>query len=425
MEIKTICVLGLGYVGLPLALALDKHFKVIGFDVVSDKIASLKQGIDPADEWNKEEILSSKINFTSDPTFMKQCECIIACVPTPINKAKSPDLKYMESASQVIGEHMNPGTIVVFESTVYPGVTEDICVPLLEKYSKLKCGIDFKVGYSPERINPGDKEHTINKVTKIVSGMDAETLEQVNYVYSKITKTHKASSIKVAEAAKVIENIQRDLNIALVNELSIIFSKMGIKTKDVLEAAYSKWNFHQYKPGLVGGHCIGVDPYYLTHKANEIGHHAEVILAGRKINDNMYKHVVEQLIRGLNKSGKVLQQSTVMVMGLTFKENVKDFRNSKAEDIINELKSYGVTVYGCDPLLTSEITQKHFSVENKEMHDLSNIDALIFLSPHNQFKEINFERAKQQMKNDPLILDLKSTFDEKKLSDLGFSYISI
>src|SRR3989344_2144409 len=291
--VKTIALVGLGYVGLPLALALAKHFTVIGFDVNKKRIAELKENKDLSGEISSEQLSMVNISFTSEPSLLKTAEMIIVCVPTPIDEHNNPDLYCLESASEIIGKNLSPHTMVVYESTVYPGVTEEVCLPLLEKNSGLKCGKEFKVGYSPERINPGDKEHTIHKVTKIVSGMDEESLNIVDSVYSTVTKTHRASSIKVAEAAKVIENIQRDLNIALMNEFALIFDKMHINVKEVLEAAGTKWNFHKYSPGLVGGHCIGVDPYYLTYKAQELGYHPEVILAGRKINDNMHKHVVD------------------------------------------------------------------------------------------------------------------------------------
>jgi len=424
-EIKTVCVLGLGYVGLPLALALEQHFSVIGFDVNKKRVGQLQVGEDSSGEVPAERLKQSKIEFTIDPAFMKRAQFIIVCVPTPIDKSKRPDLYAMESASKVVGENLSPGTVVVYESTVYPGVTEEICAPVLEKASGLKCGKDFKIGYSPERINPGDKEHAVHKVIKIVSGMDTETLDLVDAVYGKVTQTHRASSIKVAEAAKVIENIQRDLNIALVNELALIFDRMGLKTKEVLAAAGTKWNFHHYKPGLVGGHCIGVDPYYLTHKAMELGYHPEVILAGRRINDNMYKHLVDKVVREMNLAGKVLRNSTILVLGLTFKENVRDFRNSKALDVINELKSYGAKVYGYDPLLGAELVQKEFGVEQKAPHELLNLDGLVLISPHEQFRQLDLAQLKKQMSQNPVLVDLKGFFDEEKALALGFNYRAV
>src|SRR3989338_2656355 len=335
---RKIAVVGLGYVGLPLALALSNHFEVIGFDINKEKINSLNKGIDPTRE--NDLSLKANIRFVSDETELKKANFIIVAVPTPVTEAKHPNLTYLEKSSELVGRNLQRGAIVVYESTVYPVVTEEICLPILEKTSGLKLIDDFKIGYSPERINPGDKEHTIDKVIKIISGIDKESLEEISKVYSKVTRAgiHKAKNIKTAEAAKVIENIQRDLNIALMNELSIIFDKIGIKTKDVLAAASTKWNFHKYHPGLVGGHCIGVDPYYLTHKAQQLGYEPKVILAGRGINDSMARTVAKQVIGALAEP----TQSRVLVLGLTFKENVNDYRNSKAKDVIDELRSAGV-----------------------------------------------------------------------------------
>ena len=426
--VKTIALVGLGYVGLPLALALAKHFTVIGFDVNKKRIAELKENKDLSGEISSEQLSMVNISFTSEPSLLKTAEMIIVCVPTPIDEHNNPDLYCLESASEIIGKNLSQHTIVVYESTVYPGVTEEVCLPLLEKNSGLKCGKEFKVGYSPERINPGDKEHTIHKVTKIVSGMDEESLNIVDSVYSTVTKTHRASSIKVAEAAKVIENIQRDLNIALMNEFALIFDKMHINVKEVLEAAGTKWNFHKYSPGLVGGHCIGVDPYYLTYKAQELGYHPEVILAGRKINDNMHKHVVDLVIRGLNEAGKVLKDSHVVVMGLSFKENVRDARNSRALEIIKELKSYGIRVFGCDPLLGPEIVEHSFQVPSVEVNDLSSfkdIDGVILVSPHNELTKLDLNFLHKALKNKPLIVDVKGVWDSSAAQKIGFIYKSL
>ncbi len=387
MKITKICVLGLGYVGLPLALALSKNFEVMGFDVNSLRVSQLNNNIDSSGEIADEELKQSNIIFTTDPTLLREAGMIIACVPTPIDSFNKPDMGYLESASKVIAENLSIGTIVVYESTVYPGVTEELCVPIIEKYSGLKFGVDFKIGYSPERMNPGDKEHTIGRITKIVSGMDAESLAIIDYVYSTITTTHKASSIKVAEAAKVIENIQRDLNIALMNELEIIFDKMGINTLEVIEAASTKWNFHQYKPGLVGGHCIGVDPYYLTYKAQELGYHPEVILAGRRINDNMHKYYADKIIKKLQSTGG----KSVMILGVTFKPDVSDCRNSRVKHLIKELKSFNYNVYAYDPYVEQSMIEQNFEAtwfNIEENMNPSGIDLFVLATEHKKLLDI-------------------------------------
>jgi UDPglucose 6-dehydrogenase/UDP-N-acetyl-D-galactosamine dehydrogenase len=345
MKNKTVCVVGLGYVGLPLAEAFSKHLKTIGFDIDKEKIRELNGD-------NNE----NSIEFTAAPSMIKQADFVIIAVPTPVTKSKEPDLSYVKSATETVGQNLKKGALVVLESTIYPGVTEEIIAPILdlENESGLKCGADFKIGYSPERINPGDEAHTLDKITKIVAGMDDETTEILAKLYGLITNVHKAKDIKTAEAAKVIENIQRDLNIALMNELAIIFHKMDLDTKSVLEAAATKWNFHPYTPGLVGGHCIPVDPYYLVYKAKELGYHPQVILAGRAINDFMPKHVAEMAIKGLNEVGKVIKGSKVLIMGLTYKENVADTRESPVREIIKELKEFGIEIHGYDPLLSKE-----------------------------------------------------------------------
>jgi len=418
MENQKICVVGLGYVGLPLALAFDQHFNVVGFDVNHIRVNQLTEGNDQSGEVSPQELKDSSILFTTNPTEIKKCNFIIVCVPTPIDIHKKPDLTYLESSSTLIGQNLSQHALVVYESTVYPGVTEDVCVPILEKLSGLKLGVDFKVGYSPERMNPGDKERSVDKITKIVSGSDEEALQIIDSVYKKITTTYKASSIKVAEAAKVIENIQRDLNIALMNELSIIFDKMGLETKEVLEAAGTKWNFHKYTPGLVGGHCIGVDPYYLTYKAMELGHHPEVILAGRKINNNMYKHIVDLVIRELNHAGKVLKNSKVLVLGLSFKENVKDYRNSKSLDVIQELQSYGINVIGYDPLLGKEIVDQEFKVPYQTFDEVRDIDGVVVISPHEIFREFNFNQLHTSQSK--FLIDVKAVFDQNNLKDYNY-----
>jgi len=423
---RKIAVVGLGYVGLPLALALSNHFEVIGFDIDKEKINSLNNGTDPTRE--NDLSLKGNVKFTSDETELKKADFIIVAVPTPVTEAKHPNLEYLEKSSELVGRNMQKGTIVVYESTVYPGVTEEICLPILEKTSELKVLEDFKIGYSPERINPGDKEHTIDKVIKIVSGIDKESLEEISKVYSKVARAgiHKAKNIKTAEAAKVIENIQRDLNIALMNELSIIFDKIGIKTKDVLEAAGTKWNFHKYYPGVVGGHCIPEDPYYLTHKAKLLGYNPNVILAGRSINDHMPKHVASLVIRGLNQANKVIKNSRVLILGLTFKEDINDYRTSKALDIIKELKEYNIEVLGCEPNLSDEEVERIFKVQNHKLEEIkNNIDAIVLVNKHKQFYELTSEKLKSIMNENPLIVDVKNLFNEEEVKKQGFLYYSL
>ena len=348
MKNKTVCIIGLGYVGLPLAKAFSKHLKVIGFDIDEAKInffaqqKPLQTFLEKSFTKNAGEKYEDNIEFTTDPSKIKQADFVLICVPTPVTKSKEPDLSFVTSATEIVGKNLKKGAIVVLESTVYPGVTEEVVTPILENESKMKCGIDFKIGYSPERINPGDEAHALDKITKIVAGRDEETTETLAELYGLITNVYKAKDIKTAEAAKVIENIQRDLNIALMNELTIIFHKMHLDTKSVLEAAATKWIFQPYKPGLVGGHCIPVDPYYLVYKAKELGYHPQVILAGRAINDYMPKHVAEMAIKGLNEVGKVIKGSKVLIMGLTYKENVADTRESPVREMVKELKEFRV-----------------------------------------------------------------------------------
>ena len=383
-----ICVVGCGYVGLPLAIALSKHFSVRAFDVNKDKIEQLKQGKDPTKELGDTVIKESNIIFSSNPEVIKEADFIIVAVPTPITKAKIPDLSLVKSASKIVGENLKKDAIIVFESTVYPGVTEDICAPIIEEASGLKNCEDFKLGYSPERINPGDKEHTIDKIIKIVSACDDDALDKLSFVYGKVCKAglHKAPNIRTAEAAKVIENIQRDLNIALMNELAVLFDKLGLDINSVLEAAYTKWNFHRYKPGLVGGHCIGIDPYYLTFKAAEVDYHPEIILAGRRINDNMHKFYAQKIIKKLIELGKKVAGAKVLIFGLTFKPNVNVFRNSRVKNLVEELKSYKIDVFGCDPMLSKEIIEKEFGVKNVDFVDVGgDFDLKIITVRHDCF----------------------------------------
>ena len=345
---------------------------------------------------------------------------MIICVPTPVTKSKEPDLSYVKSAAELVGKNLKKGAVVVLESTVYPGVMEEIVKPILEEKSGMKCGADFKIGYSPERVNPGDKEHTIDKLTKIVAGMDEETTEILAELYGLITNVYKAKDIKTAEAAKVIENIQRDLNIALMNELAIIFHKMGLDTKAVLEAASTKWNFHRYSPGLVGGHCIPVDPYYLVYKAKELGYHPQVILAGRAINDYMPKHVAEMAIKSLNEVGKVIKGSKVLIMGLTYKENVPDTRESPVREMVKELKEFGVNVYGYDPLLSKEEIEA-FGVNALDDFNVI-MDCVIVAVAHDEFKKMELDDIKKFMNDKPVLIDVRGMFDEEEAKEKGFYY---
>ena len=410
MKNKTVCIVGLGYVGLPLAEAFSSHLKTIAFDIDEEKVKRLSES-------NTKE----NIEFTADPSKIKQADFVLICVPTPVTKSKEPDLKYVKSAAEIVGRNLKKGAIVVLESTVYPGVTEEIIAPILdlESESGLKCGADFKIGYSPERINPGDEAHALDKITKIIAGMDEETTKVLAELYGLITNIYKAKDIKTAEAAKVIENIQRDLNIALMNELAIIFHKMHLDTKSVLEAAGTKWNFHPYKPGLVGGHCIPVDPYYLVYKAKELGYHPQVILAGRAINDYMPKHVAEMAIKGLNEVGKVIKGSKVLIMGLTYKENVPDTRESPVREIIKELKEFGIDVYGYDPLLNREEIDG-FGV--KALDELKqNFDCVIITVAHNEFKKITLDEIKKFMNENPVLVDVRGVLEEEAKRK-GFYY---
>lgn len=418
-----ICVVGLGYVGLPLACLLAKHFEVSGFDVSEERIKELKKGHDKTGEVS--DLKSCQVEFTDDEKILQQSDFIIVTVPTPIDENNQPDLSLIKSATETVGRNLQSGSIVVYESTVFPGCTEEVCQPILEQESSLKLGQDFGLGYSPERVNPGDKEHTIEKVYKIISGDSRETLEKVKQVYSKITKTYPVSSIKVAEAAKVIENIQRDLNIALVNELSLIFEKIGIDTKEVIEAAGTKWNFAKYYPGLVGGHCIPVDPYYLTYKSLQLGYHPKVILAGREINNYMPKYVVRQIVTLLHQSGKKIADSKILLMGLTFKENVPDTRNSRATDIIQGLKQVRAKVYGYDPLVEDEEINDDFEAEIVNWPPKEKFDCIIVFSPHKEFANISLEDLAKICQNKPILYDVKNFYREQEAKNLGFIYKSL
>lgn len=416
---RKICVVGLGYVGLPLAVIFGKKQKVMGFDISKRKIEELKQGIESMGEVDPSELKRADIDFTSDARAIKKCDFIIVAVPTPVDDHNVPDMKYVEGASKVVGQNLAKDSIVVFESTVYPGVTEEICIPIIEKESGLKCGKDWKIGYSPERVNPGDKEHTIEKIKKVVSGMDKESLDIIAEVYGLVITAgiHKASSIKVAEAAKVIENTQRDLNIALMNELSLIFRKMGISTKEVIDAAATKWNFHRYTPGMVGGHCIGVDPYYLTYKAEELGYKPRVILAGRAINDSMARNIAELLIKEMIKKGVMINKSKVLILGLTFKENCKDARNSKTKDLIKELREYGVEVVAYEPHLSQEeVDYEGFNIKNIPLVNVGKADAIIVTVPHEEFLLMKPEDYSSLLTSSKIIVDVKGFLNKSQFS---------
>ena len=388
---EKLALIGLGYVGMPIAVEFAKHVNVIGYNHNEKRIKQYKSGIDPTHEVGDDAIRSTSVDFTSDEKRLSEAKFLIVAVPTPIKEDKTPDLEPVENASRIVGRNIIPGSIVVFESTVYPGVTEDICMPIIEKESGLKCGIDWKIGYSPERINPGDKVHRLTTIKKIVSGMDEETLDIVAKVYQIVVEAgvHRASSIKVAEAAKVIENSQRDINIAFMNELSIIFHKMGIDTKEVLEAARTKWNFLPFSPGLVGGHCIGVDPYYLTYKADMLGYHSQVILSGRRINDSMGKYVAENCVKNLIAADKPVKGAKVAILGFTFKENCPDTRNSKVWDIVNELQEYGINPLIADPVADIEEARWIYGIDFSNLAEITAMDAVIFAVAHDEFKKMS------------------------------------
>ncbi len=422
---EKISLVGLGYVGMPIAVAFAEKADVIGFDLNKEKIETYKSGIDPTKEVGDEAIKKTTVEFTSDEKKLKEAKFHIVAVPTPVNADHTPDLRPVESASEIVGRNLTKGSVVVYESTVYPGVTEDVCVPILEKESGLKCGTDFKVGYSPERINPGDKVHRLETIVKIVSGMDEETLETVAKIYSLVALAgvHKAESIKVAEAAKVIENSQRDINIAFMNELSVIFHKLGIDTKSVLEAAGTKWNFLKFAPGLVGGHCIGVDPYYLTYKAEEIGYHSEVILSGRRINDSMGRYVTESLIKTMAKSGVRISKAKVAVLGLTFKENCPDTRNTRVTDIIEELREYGIEPIICDDVADKNSAKHEYGIELTPLENVKECDAVILAVAHDEFKKLSTKDFDALYKNEKKILfDVKGILDKKTFENAGYKY---
>lgn len=427
-----LAVVGLGYVGLPVAIAFAEKVKTIGFDINHEKIDVYKQGVDPTHEVGDEKIQNTSLEFTTDSSRLKEAKIIIVAVPTPINGDKTPNLAPVVNASSVIGKNLSEGSIVVFESTVYPGVTEDICVPILEQESGLICGRDFKVAYSPERINPGDKVHRLENIKKIVAGMDEETLETVTAVYELIIQAgvYKAPSIKVAEAAKLAENAQRDINIAFMNELSMVFDRMDINTKEVIDAMNTKWNALGFHPGLVGGHCIGVDPYYFIYQAEILGYHSQIMAAGRRVNDNMPIFVTDNVIRKLIQSNKNVKQASIYVMGITFKEDCPDMRNSKAVEVCKQLSTYGVNIKIVDPVVEKAEFNKEFSMELTNIEDVQNADCLIFLVAHRQFQALSptdFARMlkPQDSQTEHVIVDIKNIFKRKDIEEKGYSYWSL
>ena len=430
-----ICIVGVGFVGLPLSVEFAKAgFEVIGFDVDREKIKDLKLGIDPTKEIGSEELkrILNKYNldFTDSPDVIKEADVVIISVPTPIDESRKPILKYIKSASQTVGKFLKKESVVVLESSVYPGVTEEVVKPIIEKESGLKCGIGFQLGYSPERINTGDKEHNLTKVVKVVSGCDNETTELLAELYEKIIKAgvYKAKDIKTAEAAKIIENIQRDLNIALVNELAIIFEKMNIDVNEVLEVAETKWNFHSYRPGLVGGHCIPVDPYYLVYKAKSLGYNPKIILSGRETNEYMPVHVANLVVENLKKKDKVPEKSTVLLLGLTFKKNVGDIRNCPSKTIINELKKHKIKIMGYEPLMPSDVLSKEFDIDIvKNFGDLEDrkIDCIILITEHDVFRDINIDKLRNIANDKPILVDVKGFFDGNGVKKVGFEYVRL
>lgn len=425
---ESISLIGLGYVGMPLAVAFAKKVNVIGFDLNEDKINLYKSGVDPTKEVGDDAIRKTTVQFTANEEELRKARFHIITVPTPINQDKTPDLSPVKGASSIIGRNLTKGSIVVYESTVYPGVTEDVCIPILEKESGLKCGVDFKIGYSPERINPGDKIHRLDNIIKIVSGIDEETLEEVANIYELIIKAgvHRAPSIKVAEAAKVVENSQRDINIAFMNELAMVFDRMNLDTNEVIEAMNTKWNALGFRPGLVGGHCIGVDPYYFVYQAENLGYHSQIILSGRKVNDGMGAFIGDAIIKKLVLANKLVKESTVVIYGITFKENCPDIRNSKVEDIIIRLKEYGINPLVVDPWASPDEVRQEYGVEIIDIDDVKNADAIIFAVAHNEFRELSWEQIDRSFtlcdNSEKVLVDIKGLFNINELEKRGYSY---
>ena len=422
---EKLSLVGLGYVGMPIAVAFAKKVDVVGFDLNEKKIELYKSGIDPTNEVGDDAIKNTSVEFTADETKLKEAKFHIVAVPTPVNDDHTPDLSPVEGASEILGRNLTKGSIVVYESTVYPGVTEDVCIPILERESGLKCGVDFKIGYSPERINPGDKVHRLETIMKIVSGMDEESLDVIAKVYELVVEAgvHRAESIKVAEAAKVIENSQRDINIAFMNELSIIFNKMGIDTQSVLKAAGTKWNFLNFYPGLVGGHCIGVDPYYLTYKAEMMGYHSQIILSGRRINDDMGKYVAENIVKKLISADKNVKNAKVAILGFTFKENCPDTRNTKIIDIVNELGEYGITPVIADPQADADEAERLYGIKFADIADIKDADAVVLAVAHDCFKELGMDNIdKLYGEGEKIMIDIKGLLNRKEYENAGYSY---
>ena len=426
---EKLALIGLGYVGMPIAVAFaQKGLDVIGFDCNARKISLYQNGIDPTHEVGNEAIQNSTVQFTTDEAELKKAKFHIVAVPTPVNLDHSPDLAPVIGASQVVGRNLTRGSIVVYESTVYPGVTEDICIPILEKESGLKCGEDFKVGYSPERINPGDKVHRLENIHKIVSGMDEESLEEIKKVYDLVIEvgTYPVSNIKTAEAIKVVENSQRDINIAFMNELAMVFDRMGIDTNEVVDGMNTKWNALGFRPGLVGGHCIGVDPYYFTYQAEKLGYHSQIILSGRKVNDGMGEFVADATIKELIKAGKAPKRAKIAILGLTFKENCPDIRNSKVEDILKRLREYEITPLVVDPWANEQESLREYGVHLTKMEELQDIDCMIFAVAHNEFKQLSLEQLKKVFKNgedkEKILIDVKGVYAIADLKKSGMTW---
>lgn len=425
---ENIALVGLGYVGMPIAVEFSKYVNVIGFDINRAKVEAYKHGEDPTQEVGDDVIKNCSVDWSYDEKDLMKAKFIIVAVPTPVNNDKAPDLSPVISSSEIVGRNLSKGAIVVYESTVYPGVTEEVCIPILERESGLKCGKDFKVGYSPERINPGDKQHRLTNIKKIVSGIDDEALEEIANVYQIVVEAgvHKASCIKVAEAAKVIENSQRDINIAFMNELSIIFNKMGIDTLEVLEAAGTKWNFLNFRPGLVGGHCIGIDPYYLTYRAEQYGYHSQIILAGRRINDDMGKYIAEQTVKQIIQADKQIKNAKVGVLGITFKEDCPDTRNSKVDDILKELREYGINPIVCDPVADATDAKRFYGIDIVSISEFRNLDCLVIAVAHKCFKTLSNSDVSAMFKDEPndrkVLIDVKGIRNKEELISQGYRY---
>lgn len=426
---EKLSLVGLGYVGMPIAVAFaNKGISVVGFDLNKDKINLYKNGIDPTNEVGEEAIKNSSVEFTADEEKLREAKFHIVAVPTPVNLDHTPDLTPVIGASEIVGRNLVKGSIVVYESTVYPGVTEDVCIPILEKQSGLKCGVDFKVGYSPERINPGDKVHRLENIHKIVSGMDREALEEIKNVYDLVIEvgTYPVSNIKTAEAVKVVENSQRDINIAFMNELAMVFDRMGIDTNEVVDGMNTKWNALGFRPGLVGGHCIGVDPYYFTYEAEKLGYHSQIILSGRKVNDGMGSFIADATIKELIKAGKAPKKCKVAILGLTFKENCPDTRNSKVEDIIRRLEEYDINPIIVDPWASQRDAMREYGVQLTELDDVSDVDCIILAVAHEEFKTLSLDELKNKYKdcedNEKVLIDVKGLHTVKELDASGMRY---